>query len=241
MRASTWKSCWPSSRTASPKCWPAPNSFPPSKSIPSASRKFISTRPLPNRDAAASEAATRDAARRGAAHLCRRRARNAGVTAHGQQGPQLMTTAGQQPPESAQWAALSTRAESEHRAGRLSEAAAAYRQALALRPDHPEVHANLGALLLDQGQLDEATFHCRRASALNPTWSKHKAPWPASIGSGAGSMRHSRQLEGAIALRPDYAVAHNNLGHMLLRVGRFDEAATHCRRAGAQANLRRSA
>jgi tetratricopeptide (TPR) repeat protein len=38
-------------------------------------------------------------------------------------------------------------------------------------------------------------------------------------------------LEKAVALRPDYAAAHNNLGHMLLGLGRQDEAAASFRRA----------
>jgi protein O-GlcNAc transferase len=51
----------------------------------------------------------------------------------------------------------------------LDEAIASYRQALALQPDLPEAHNNLGNALCEKGQLDEAIAALRQAIALQPT------------------------------------------------------------------------
>jgi predicted O-linked N-acetylglucosamine transferase (SPINDLY family) len=51
---------------------------------------------------------------------------------------------------------------------RPDEAIAACRQAIALNPNLPEVHNNLGNSLRDKGQLDEAIAAYRQAIALNP-------------------------------------------------------------------------
>lgn len=49
---------------------------------------------------------------------------------------------------------------------RPEEAAQAYWRALALRPDWPEAHVNLGVLLLGRGELPGAELHLERALAL---------------------------------------------------------------------------
>ena len=58
-----------------------------------------------------------------------------------------MTTASPTPGEPAELDALAALAQREHRAGRLAEAAAAYRKILALRPDVAEMYNNLGNVL----------------------------------------------------------------------------------------------
>lgn len=57
-----------------------------------------------------------------------------------------------------------------HQAGRLDEAVAGYRRTLALRPDDPEIHNNLGVALRGQGRLDEAVASYGRALALRPDY-----------------------------------------------------------------------
>src|ERR1700729_3843017 len=79
-----------------------------------------------------------------------------------------MTTSSQTPPEPGDLAALIALAQREHLAGRLAEAAAAYRKILALRTDIAEVYNNLGSVLEQQGQLDEAVAHYERAADLKP-------------------------------------------------------------------------
>ena len=50
----------------------------------------------------------------------------------------------------------------------MNEAAAEFRTAIALRPDHSETHNNLGVVLKAQGQINEAIEEFRRAVALDP-------------------------------------------------------------------------
>ena len=80
-----------------------------------------------------------------------------------------MTTASPTPGEPAVLNALAALAEREHRAGRLGEAASAYRQILTVRPDVAEMHNNLGNVLSDQGKVDEAMTEYERAAALKPS------------------------------------------------------------------------
>ena len=66
-----------------------------------------------------------------------------------ERGQNLMTAASQTPGEPAEMDALVALAQREHRAGRLAEAAAAYRKILALRPDIAEMYNSLANVLLE--------------------------------------------------------------------------------------------
>ena len=52
--------------------------------------------------------------------------------------------------------------------GRLDEAEASYKQAIALKPDFAEAHSNLGITLKDLGRPDEAEASYKQAIALKP-------------------------------------------------------------------------
>jgi len=53
-------------------------------------------------------------------------------------------------------------------AGRLADAEAQYRTAIALAPDDPAARVRMGAVLAQQGRIDEAVPHLERAVALRP-------------------------------------------------------------------------
>ena len=53
-------------------------------------------------------------------------------------------------------------------AGRLDEASAEYRQALAIRPDYARAHNNLGHILLQRGDTRDALEHLREAIRIEP-------------------------------------------------------------------------
>jgi tetratricopeptide (TPR) repeat protein len=118
-----------------------------------------------------------------------------------------------------------------HRAGRLQEAIAAYRQAIALDPGFPEAHGNLGIALKDQGQLDEAIAAYRKAIELRPNF--------AAAHSNLGNALKDKGLfdeaiaayRQAIAFRPNYPEAHSNLGNVLREKEQFDEAVAAFRQA----------
>jgi Flp pilus assembly protein TadD len=64
--------------------------------------------------------------------------------------------------------ALDNRAHQLGRNGNLKEAAAAFRELVALKPGDTDAQTNLGVALARQGQLDEAKMLFERAPLLNP-------------------------------------------------------------------------
>ena len=52
--------------------------------------------------------------------------------------------------------------------GRLEEAEASYRCAIALKPTYPEAHYNLGGTLKELGKLVEASASFRQSISLKP-------------------------------------------------------------------------
>jgi tetratricopeptide (TPR) repeat protein len=92
--------------------------------------------------------------------------------------------------------------------GRLEEARAHFVAALRLYPDYPEAHYSLGAVLEEQGDLDGAEDHLRRALGRDSpvAWKAHHV---------LGLLHKKRgefgeaaeQFRAALRLKPDYAGA----------------------------------
>ena len=99
--------------------------------------------------------------------------------------------------------------------GRFDEAAARYRNALALEPDFPAAHVSLGNLLNDRGRPNEAIAFFQRAIAVRPDYPDAHA----NLGNAfqyLGEMdRAIACYRRAIALDPAYFEAHHNLGNAL--------------------------
>ena len=128
----------------------------------------------------------------------------------------------------------------------LAEARTLYRQVLAVVPNHADVHCNLGVVLQETGQLEEAI------AALSPGDRAQDPAWPRPTTTSAplcpeGPARRGDRRTSATRsqLKPDHAAAHNNLGGALQEAGRLDEAIAAYRRAialepdsaGAHSNL----
>jgi tetratricopeptide (TPR) repeat protein len=108
--------------------------------------------------------------------------------------------------------------------GRLDEAVACYRRALALNGEFAEAHNNLGNALLDLGRLDEAVDSYRRTLELKPGYAE-------AHGNLGNALRGLGRLDEAVAsyrraveLSADGSEALNNLGLALRDLGRLDEA-----------------
>ena len=124
-------------------------------------------------------------------------------------------------------------AKGQHRAGRLADAAATYRQILALRPDAAEIHQYLGDALLGQGLHQPALAEYETATALNPKL-VHAQNNLGNLFRQAGRLDEAAaRYQQVLALRPDLAEPHNNLGNVLLEQGRTDEAAARFSQASA--------
>ncbi|MET3556429.1 tetratricopeptide repeat protein [Burkholderia sp. 567] len=115
--------------------------------------------------------------------------------------------------------------------GRLDDAIAHYRRAVALRPDYPEAHNNLGNALRDARDPAEAMQSCSRAIELRPGYAE-------AYNNLGNVLQDLRELDAAaasygkaIAFHPAYADAHSNLGNVLRAQERHADAIVHYRRA----------
>jgi tetratricopeptide (TPR) repeat protein len=101
---------------------------------------------------------------------------------------------------------------------------AAYRKALAIRPDYPEAYNNLGNTLRAQKKLGEAVAAYGKALALRPDF-------PEAYNNLGIALRAQKKLgeavaayRKALALRPDFPEAYNNLGNALRAQKKLEEA-----------------
>jgi tetratricopeptide (TPR) repeat protein len=115
--------------------------------------------------------------------------------------------------------------------GRPAEAEAAYRKALALKPDYAFAYNNRGIALTDQGRPAEAEAACRQAIALKPDYAFAYNNLGAALNSQGKPAEAEAVCREAIALKPDYALAYNNLGNALNGQGKHREAEAAYRRA----------
>lgn len=124
------------------------------------------------------------------------------------------------------------------RDGKFQEAAACYARAIALKPYYPEAFLNLGNVLMDMGRFPDAALAYRHAASCGPE-ARSTAPCDqpssqlrAHAWTNLGiALKKNGQFDAAIdahrqaiALAPDYAIAHNNLGVLLQDRGCWAEA-----------------
>ena len=119
----------------------------------------------------------------------------------------------------------------DHRAGRLTQAAAAYREILAIDPTHADAHNTLGAALDELGRPEGAEASCREALRLRPDYPEAHN----NLGNALCALGRPAEAEAsyrdALRLRPDFPEAHGNLGNALSALGRPVEAEATFREA----------
>jgi protein O-GlcNAc transferase len=111
--------------------------------------------------------------------------------------------------------------------GRLDDAIARYRRAVALRPDYPEAHNNLGNALRDAREPTAAMESCARAIELRPGYAQ-------AYNNLGNALQDLGDLDGAathyvraIELDASMAMAHANLSAVRHKQLRCAEALTH--------------
>ncbi len=111
--------------------------------------------------------------------------------------------------------------------GRLDEAEALYRKAVAAEPNNAEARRNLALALTQRGNHDGALAELRRAVPLAP-----QDPWVHfDLGNALLATEHPNQAEDAfrkaVDVAPDFNDGHFNLANLLLGQERFAEARGH--------------
>jgi 2-polyprenyl-3-methyl-5-hydroxy-6-metoxy-1,4-benzoquinol methylase/Flp pilus assembly protein TadD len=125
--------------------------------------------------------------------------------------------------------------------GRWEEAFHQFERALLLLPDTAAILCNMAGVRALQGRRGEAARLFERALAIEPRQGEIGAPAPdrtrillnlANLRKDLGQLDQAAKLyERLLALAPDHAEAHNNLGCVLLGLGRGREAAERFQRA----------
>jgi serine/threonine protein kinase/Tfp pilus assembly protein PilF len=102
---------------------------------------------------------------------------------------------------------------------------------VALRPDSPGAHGNLGNVLHDMGRLDEAIAQHREALRLSPN--DHLGHTNLGLVLAAKDLLDEAEAEHRVAIRlkPTDPLAYHNLGNVLNRKGLHEEAIAEFRRA----------
>ena len=115
--------------------------------------------------------------------------------------------------------------------GRHEQAAAEFRRALALDPDHAEAHYRLGDALIKTGRTEEGAAELARALKRNP---RHTRALDKLGGVLLGARKYrdaAACFRQAVRLDPTFARAHQNLAAALYALGDLPEAAACLRRA----------
>lgn len=122
-----------------------------------------------------------------------------------------------------------------HQTGRHEQAAGLIAQAIALRPEDPALHGDLGAVLLALKRAPEALEAYQTATALKPEAPESHYNLANALAANGRAHDAVAAFERALGLRPAYVEALNNLGELLLRLG---DAAGANRRLREAARLR---
>ncbi len=111
-----------------------------------------------------------------------------------------------------------------HQAGRLEEAAQAYRDGLKMVPGHAKTHRNLALTLRALGNNEEAEEHFLAAIQSNNKFTRAYSSYGAMLLDQGRMEEAVTNLQKATELSPHYAPAYGNLGIALDRQNRCQEA-----------------
>ena len=106
-----------------------------------------------------------------------------------------------------------------------------WRTTLAKNPECWMAHTNIGLVLFQKGQIDDAIAHYRLALQMQPDW------WDAEYNLGTALLAKGQvdeailHCEKAVAMRPTDPDARVSLANLLLQKGRIDEAIAHYQKA----------
>ena len=111
--------------------------------------------------------------------------------------------------------------------GEREEAVAAYRRAVAVKPDYVRAHVSLGGVLTELGRFEAAVTHCQSAVSLDPASVAARTSLATAL-QRAGRLAEAAQAwREIIDLDPDRAESYHQLALRLAELTLFKEA-VHC-------------
>lgn len=108
--------------------------------------------------------------------------------------------------------------------GLLKEAANAYKQALKLNPNIPELNFNLGAILFSENSVEEAIKFYNKAIQLNPNFPEVHFNLGITLQSIGQYDQAIQSYEKALQIQPGFFEAITNIGTIRQLQGRLEEA-----------------
>ena len=113
-------------------------------------------------------------------------------------------------------------------------------RSLALDPNSVEAHNNLGRVLAQRGEPDQAIAHFRKALEAAPDSASVRGNFVEALANSGRSLAVKgsfdeaiQRFQDALEIMPDSAEAHNGLAVVLVRKGRIEEAIAHFQKAVA--------
>jgi Flp pilus assembly protein TadD len=122
-----------------------------------------------------------------------------------------------------------------YKAGDAPAAVVPLRRAVALRPDNPEFHADLGLVLLWLDRPGESLSHLERAAQAFPQNPNLQASLGAALVRTGRVEAGELHLEAVLLRRPDHVEALTTMGFVLAESGRETDAVRYFERAIARA------
>ena len=102
---------------------------------------------------------------------------------------------------------------------------------LKVSPDDAELHDDVAMLYLSMGLARERGAALSGIGGVEADVAAAQFNLGTALAMAGASTNRSRRFEEALAMRPDYAQAHDNLGRVRLEQGRVDEALNHFQEA----------
>ncbi len=118
-----------------------------------------------------------------------------------------------------------------HQSTMYSDVETLWRTTIERNPRAWMAHNNLGAVLLQAGEVDEAIVHFRKALAIKADHVEAQANLGNALLQKGKLDEAIAQYDKALEIKSDYPEVHYNLGNALLQKGQVDEAIAHYEKA----------
>ena len=108
--------------------------------------------------------------------------------------------------------------------GKLEQAFIAFKNVIAINPNDPKPHNNIGNVLKDQGRLEEAVKAYNKAVSLKPDYAEAYLNMGNALNNQIKLVEAVKAYNKAISLKPNYSQAYLNMGNALKNQGELERA-----------------